>query len=108
MMDPREWLAGAAVGGFSVMICQSLGALIFAGKIPEAVPLGTASALVAALVTGLVVAWRTSCPGVIASSQERIAPNGSLIPTWPFTPAGSAFSSNAGFSNRAIPSASPR
>lgn len=74
VMDPREWLAGAAVGGVSVMICQSLGALIFAGKIPEAVPLGTASALVAAVVAGLVVAWRGSCAGVIASSQERIAP----------------------------------
>jgi SulP family sulfate permease len=70
----NDVIAGLVVGAVVAVTSQSLGALIFAGKMSAATSLGTTAALITAMISGWSVAWRGSTPGSVATPQERVAP----------------------------------
>jgi SulP family sulfate permease len=66
--------AALVTAAFTVIACSSFAALIFTGPLDKFVGQGIWIGLFTALVVGVVVALASSCPGVIAIPQDRVAP----------------------------------
>ena len=66
--------AGAVVAVFTIIACLSFGSLIFAGDLSFGVSQGIATALISAVIVGIIVALRSSYPATIAMPQDRTAP----------------------------------
>ncbi len=67
-------LAGLILAAVCIVMAQSLGTLVFSGRLAGAAHLGTSSALLTACVAGLLLARRAGAEGTVATPQERIAP----------------------------------
>lgn len=66
--------AALVTAAFTVIACSSFAALIFTGPLDKFVGQGVWIGLFTALVVGVIVALASSCPGVIAIPQDRVAP----------------------------------
>lgn len=66
--------AALVTAAFTVIACSSFAALIFTGPLDKFVGQGIWIGLFTALVVGAIVALASSCPGVIAIPQDRVAP----------------------------------
>src|SRR5215469_2377295 len=66
--------AALVTAAFTVIACSSFAALIFTGPLDKFVGQGIWIGLFTALVVGTIVALASSCPGVIAIPQDRVAP----------------------------------
>lgn len=67
-------VAGLVLGSIIALVAISLSSLIFSGKVAAFLPTGMVLCLLSAtIITGLV-AWSSSCVGMIAFPQERVAP----------------------------------
>lgn len=66
--------AAIVTAAFTIIACSSFAALIFTGPLSGYVGQGIWIGLFTALVVGTIVALASSCPGVIAIPQDRIAP----------------------------------
>ncbi|MBC8096289.1 MAG: SulP family inorganic anion transporter, partial [Akkermansiaceae bacterium] len=65
---------GGVIAVFTIIASLSFATLIFAGNLAYCVTAGISMALITAVVTGGIVAWRSSYPGTIAIPQDRTAP----------------------------------
>jgi SulP family sulfate permease len=66
--------AALVTAAFTIIACSSFAALIFTGPLNQFVGQGIWIGLFTALVVGVIVALASSCPGVIAIPQDRVAP----------------------------------
>jgi SulP family sulfate permease len=66
--------AATVTAAFTIIACGSFAALIFTGPLDQCVAQGIWIGLFTALVVGVIVSLSSSCPGVIAIPQDRIAP----------------------------------
>ena len=66
--------AAIVTAAFTMIACGSFAALIFSGPLEPYVGQGIWIGLFTALVVGIIVALASSCPGVIAIPQDRVAP----------------------------------
>jgi len=73
--------AALVSAAFTIIACSSFAALIFTGPLEKFVAQGIWIGLFTALVVGTIVALASSCPGVIAIPQDRIAPILALMAT---------------------------
>src|SRR5262245_38216744 len=73
--------AGAVVAIFTVIASLSLAKLIFAGNRSDGLSDGIGVALMSAVITGGVVAWRSSYSGTISIPQDRTAPILAILAT---------------------------
>jgi SulP family sulfate permease len=66
--------AAIVTAAFTMIACGSFAALIFTGPLDQFVGQGIWIGLFTALVVGVIVSLASSCPGVIAIPQDRVAP----------------------------------
>jgi len=66
--------AALVTAAFTVIACSSFAALIFSGPLDKFVGQGIWIGLFTAFVVGTIVAVASSCPGIIAIPQDRVAP----------------------------------
>src|SRR5689334_6897869 len=66
--------AALVAAAFTTIACSSFAALIFSGPLEQFVGRGIWLGLFTALVVGIIVSLLSSCPGVIAIPQDRVAP----------------------------------
>lgn len=66
--------AGLVVAAFTIVLALSFGSLIFSGELAPASAQGVIIALITAVISGTIVAWRSSYPATMAIPQDRTAP----------------------------------
>ena len=66
--------AAIVTAAFTTIACGSFAALIFSGPLEPYVGQGVWIGLFTAVVVGIIVSLASSCPGVVAIPQDRIAP----------------------------------
>jgi SulP family sulfate permease len=75
MVQAATSVAAAFIAAaFTAIACSSFAALIFTGPLAPFLGQGIWIGLFTALVVGVIVALASSCPGVVAIPQDRIAP----------------------------------
>ncbi len=78
MQMKLDWLSatlsGLMIGAISIISSVSFAALVFAGPLSEHLDYGLNVALITAVVTGLFVAFGSSCRIAISLPQDRTAP----------------------------------
>ena len=67
-------LSGLMVGAISIISSVSFAALVFAGPLSVHLDYGLNVALITAVITGLFIAFGSSCPTAISLPQDRTAP----------------------------------
>ncbi len=70
----RDAIVGLLVGAISLVASVSVAALIFSGPLSPHLARGIGMVLITAVVSGLLVAFSSSCVRSIAIPQDRIAP----------------------------------
>ncbi len=70
----QDLQAGLVVAAFTIVLALSFGSLIFSGELAPASAQGVVIALITAVISGLIVAWRSSYPATMAIPQDRTAP----------------------------------
>ncbi|MBN2304091.1 MAG: SulP family inorganic anion transporter, partial [Anaerolineae bacterium] len=63
-------IAGVLLGFIEVIVAISLGSLVFSGDLALYLPRGIGIALITSVVSMLVIALRTSAPGILGSIQD--------------------------------------